>query len=254
MQAQLSVAESDELKDMGMSEEQVELVAAVVHYRIQPTGPDRMYYFVRACKRRELQWLVSRRNRFFEVQTKVQFSTFKDLICKPMMKAAQQLQLAGDKGWTRSCQLTFDVRVYRMLLYLNNESDTAMFITFDQHPTTCARDAQKLVDLAYKAIVSKWVRMPGKGTREYKDIVGAGVFAADLSHCVYAADMTPVYIAKPVIAEKLFYDGHRKRHTLNLLTFVDGHGYTRHVAGPFPGSTRDSVAVAQVDLERTLKR
>ena len=170
-----------------------------------------------------------------------------------MLKKAQRLRSRG-AAFTRCAEHAFHVRVYRMILYMRDESETSMRYMFGQSPQNCARDAQKLIELAYVTLVPKWVKMPRKGSREYFDLVGTGVFHTDLPHVVYCADITPVPMPRPRRREKKFYDYHRSKHVMNMLTVACSHGYTRLVAGPFEGSVRDSRAIARSKLTSILKR
>lgn len=252
MLVDLTGDDEKELRDMGMDDEDVVMVRESISVRRQPRGEGRQSYSVAASRLSQLTYLVSDRNPHFERQVGFAYVVFADQIVKPLRVEALKRKEDGVKGWTRKTQIIFEHRVYRMMLYLRGEMNETMFSIFDQHPTTCIRDAEKLVDLAFEVLVPIWVDMPAKGSPEYMEIRGSGVFSADFPNAVYAGDMTHIPIKKPTRCEKAFYNGNKKVHALMMVSLADGHGYTRYVSGPFSGSTRDPVAIARAKLTKRL--
>ena len=110
-----------------------------------------------------------------------------------------------------------------------------------------------MMELAAEVLVPVWIHLPRKGSADYKRLVGAGVFAADMPQVVYASDMTDIVIPSPANGESVLYEPHHSCHAYVLNTICDGHGYTRLTAGTWIGSTRDSVAIENVGLTDILK-
>lgn len=254
MAVQLSNSEEQECKELGMSDKVVQLVQKWATRRAQPHGPARMTYTLQECKLKYLMTIVSKDNKRFRRMCGFSYHVFDDLICKPLEVAATELKLSGDRKWARTSQVPFAARVFRMLQYLKGHGDVGMFVLYDQDSTTCTRDAKKMVVLAHLVLVPLWIHLPCKDSPDYAKIRGAGVFATDMKQTICAADMTSISIPRPKIAQRLHWDAHHKVHALNFLTMVDGHGYTRYVAGPWPGSFRDTVTIHNVSLTRRLKR
>jgi hypothetical protein len=250
----LSLSQRSELQAMGMSDEQILATQNAAIRREQRTGPERLPYSVSEKKMSNLFEMVRPSNPKFEKMCGLRYDVFRNFVVRPMQAAAVKLKARRAKGWVRQAQLPFDIRVFRMLEYFRGQTDVHFALRYDQHPTTCERDVDKLVDLAMNVLVRKWVRMPSKDSDEYDLLLGAGVFAADFADTVLmAADMTWVQIPRPTHNQRFYWEGKHKIHALVLLTCIDGHGYTRYVAGSWPGSIKDGVAINNVRLASKLK-
>ena len=138
-------------------------------------------------------------------------------------------------------------------MFLRGANDYTMAHIYHQVQQTCIRDAELFIELAYIVLVPVWVRMPKKDSTEYDLLVGAGAFYDALRDCVMSGDMTPVFIVRPGVLEKLFFDVHHGGHCYHMLSLACGHGYTRFVAGPFAGAIRDAIAMENINLTAMLK-
>jgi hypothetical protein len=237
-----------------MSAEDTLLIKHAVSRRKQLVGSARKSCNLSTWQEQYLRWLVSNHNPTFETQSGYKYNDFMNLIVLPMFELFKTRQKARLSGYRRRCILPFSVRVYRLLRCFKNESAVSMATSFFQHPTTCLRDIVKILHLAMDALVSKWVRMPHKDSREYRDLRGQGCFAnTRFSNVAYCGDMCTVRAPKPSENEKLYFDGHHGYHGHSFWCATDGHAFFRLIAGAWPGSYRDSTCVEHAKLDKLLK-
>lgn len=134
------------------------------------------------------------------------------------------------------CPIPARLRVLRWLLYMKGDSVSSLAQQFKQGLSSTYRDINRLSKLFALTLNKKWIGMPVPDSLEYNRLVD--LFPL-YDNVVYAADLTKFYCRRPTRIQSDFYCGHKHRHCLNVICFVDGSGIIRHVLGPEPGALQD---------------
>lgn len=113
------------------------------------------------------------------------------------------------------------------------------------------RVLNKMTRLFVHRFFSTYVYMPNKDSRLYKNLVS--LFPA-YKNVVLAADVTKITIRRPLHYESDYYCGHKHKHCVSVLAFVDGRGLFRHVIGPQPGATNDVTLIRKSGFIDTIDK
>ena len=154
-------------------------------------------------------------------------------------------------GKCQSSVLSPKDRLLRYYMQNTNHSVPSLISTFGQNKSTIYSDYKFIAFTIVKVMGDEWCSLLIPGTPDYDNLIGQGVFSEEgdilFDNVPYVCDVTSVQIARPRLAQRTYYNGHKKCHTVDFHCTHSGTGRVYGVTGPIPGSHND-VQAARTSL------
>ena len=134
-------------------------------------------------------------------------------------------------------------RLLRYYMFNTNHSRAQLEVTFGQNKSIIYADYHYIAETLVFVLGDQWLSLPEPHTDKYKQLIGAGVFSEEgeihFNNVPYIVDVTTFPICRPKYAQRAYYNGHKKRHTVDFHVCHSGTGRVYSVIGPIPGSHND---------------
>lgn len=140
----------------------------------------------------------------------------------------------------RAHMVTKRNRVLRWSLYMRGVKCSDLSFEFKDSLSRTYFDVKLISAIFARELADKWIHMPEPGSEEYRKLLA---LFPRYNNVPYAGDVSKIFCRRPTRAESDFYCGHKRRHCLSILCFVDGIGCIRRVLGPVPGVIEDTIMI-----------
>ena len=128
-------------------------------------------------------------------------------------------------------------------MFNTNHSVTTLQATFGQAKSIIFEDYKFISRSLVFAFGREWLSLPEAGTVEYNNLLGAGVFSEGdqviFGNVPHVCDVTSIRICRPKLAQRAYFNGHKKYHTVDFHCVHSGTGRVYSVVGPIPGAHND---------------
>jgi len=244
----------DQLKDLmraGHSLRDIIGIDRKVELEIERRRYSVLAYNVESSTVKNLRRVLSPDNRHLSTSIGVRYKTFMRHLLTPLQLALDE-EIQSRAGRARCCQLELKYRLYRTMCFMRGDRVVTLADLTGQSPGTVLRDIRRIFKLVSNSLARDWIKLPKKGSAEYRHLRGAGDFIM-LENIPYAADCSLIPIPKPVKDQAYYYHGGKKKHGLIMFTMASGFGDTYCLIGPVPASISEPELVWGSHFQEKIK-